>query len=348
MGESKYFEKLNKLIEDIINCTSKNFPSLKNDAKRCFDDIYNYLINNNNNFNNESNQNYCENNYSNYFIRYLRIKYQIEINKNISNENIIISKGKIICELIFWLIKETKMFSFQQILKFLQDIIETIPFSGIEQIFNLVSEFVKSSQYYSLNKEEGKLDILFLQNIFLKRIDNNLDNELRGKVLLLFCDFFSIEEKSGINKNGKYSNNQMNEELSNYSNDNSDTVINDEEPKIEIEENIEKKIILLDKDIINIKDSNNMKEDKIEKNKMIIEEEIKTNENNNIKDIKDNKMKEEKNNYKKDINIGKEQNEKILFYEQFWKIEKILINPFMVCKLFYNLYNNKLFYFIAI
>ena len=29
-------------------------------------------------------------------------------------------------------------------------------------------------------------------------------------------------------------------------------------------------------------------------------------------------------------------------------IQKILINPFMVCKLFYNLYNNKLFYFIAI
>ena len=362
MGESKYFYKLNKLIEDIINCTQENLPSLKNDAKKLFNDIYNTLNNNNinnNNNNNESIPNCCENNYTIYFIRNLRLKYQKEINKNISNENLISYKGKTICEFIFWLLNETKILSFQQILKLLQDIIETIPFSGVEPIFNIVSEFVKNSQCYSINKE-GKLDILFLQNIFLKRTNNNLDNELRGKLLLLFCDFFSIEEKSGINKNGIYSKNQINEELSNYSNDNSDTVINEDDAKMDIEENKDNiKLSDKNKDInntINIKDEN---KDEKKDNKMIVEEEIKKIENNDIKEIKndikndkenikDNKIKEEKNNNETSINIGKKQNEKVIFYEQFWIIQKILINPFMVCKLFYNLYNNKLFYFIAI
>ena len=358
MGESKYFEKLNKLIEDIINCTQANFPSLKNDAKKLFNDIYNTLNNNNkinNNNYNESIPNCCENKYTIYFIRSLRLKYQKEINKNISNENLIISKGKIICEFIFWLLNETKILSFQQILKLLQDIVETIPFSGVESIFNIVSEFVKNSQCYSINKE-GKLDILFLQNIFLKRTNNNLDNELRGKLLLISCDLFSIEEKSGINKNGIYSKNQINEELSNYSNDNSDTVINEDDTKMEIEEN---------KDNIKLSDKNkdinnaiNINDEKKEENKMIVEEEIKKADNNDIKEIKndkndkenikDNKIKEEKNNNDTGINIGKEQNEKVILYDQFWIIQKILINPFMVCKLFYNLYNNKLFYFIAI
>ena len=362
MSESKYFDKLNKLIDNIINCTQTNFPSLKNDAKKLFNDIYNTLYNNNNNINNNE-SNFCENNYSIYFIRNLRLKYQKEITKNISNENLIISKGKTICEFIFWLLNETKILSFQQILKFLQDIIETIPFSGVEAIFNLVSAYVKNSQCYSTNKD-GKLDILFLQNIFLKRTNNNLDNELRGKLLLLFCDFFSIEEKSGINKNGLYSKNQINEELSNYSNDNSDTVINEEDVKMEIEENKENNIKLSDKNkdnnnAISIKDEN--KNEKKEENKMIVEEEIKKVENNDIKEkkdkkdekmdkenIKDNKIKENKNNNEININIGKEQNEKVIFYEQFWIIQKILINPFMVCTLFYNLYNNKIFYFIAI
>lgn len=357
MGESKYFIKLDKLIESIINCNPKDILSLKNDGKKCFDNIYSNFTNNSIN---EQSSNF-ENIYTNYFIRNLRLKYQKETFNNISNENIIISKAKIICEYILWLIQETKNFSFQQILKFLQDIIETIPFSGIEQIFNLVCEYIGSSKLNSLNKDDkdGKLNILFLQNIFLKRINNNLNNELRGKILLFFCNFFSIDEKSGTNKNGKYSKNQVNDELSNYSNDNSDTVINDEDGRMDIDENTEKNITLSDKgkdnnNINNNEDKNNNSEEK-KKNKIEIEEikkinndlkEIKEKNEDEKDNIKDNKIKDENNNNEKGIN--KELNQKIIFYEQFWKIEKILINPFMVCKLFYNLYNNKLFYFIAV
>ena len=141
------------------------------------------------------------------------------------------------------------------------------------------------------------MDILLIQNIFLKRTNNNLDSSLRGKILLLFCDLFSITEKSGTNIKGKYSSNQIDEEISVYSNDNSDTVVNDEDVKMQTEKEKEK-----EKADVN--------------NKMIIEEEKKGTDKDNKSNMTE---------------LCAEKNEKIKLYEQFWVIEKILINPFMVC-----------------
>ena len=368
MGESKYIAQLNKLIDETIACTQEKLPSLKNAAKKCLTDINKYL-----NDNNELDpKNPDENFFSYYLIRQLRIKYQLEINKSISNDTKIISLGKIICEFIFWLINESKIISFQQLIKFLQDIVETIPLSGLEEIFNLISEFLKNLDNSLI--ETKKLDILLLQNIFLRRINNNLDDKLRGKIFLLFCSLFSISDKSGVNLKGKYSQNKIDEELSNYSNDNSDTIINEEDAKMDIdveEKNAEKKVDKNGKDVIvinesknnNIKDTNNKAEEK-----MVIEDESKRDEiqkdgNKDIaatkkedkekekeekkEEVKDNKMVEDNNNNEIDGNIGKELNEKNIFYEQFWIIEKILINPFMVCKKLYNLYNNKNFLFYS-
>jgi hypothetical protein len=235
---------------------------------------------------------------SDYFLRQLRIKYQKDIINNISEETKIISKGLLICEFIFWIINETKFISFKQSLKLLQDIIETIPFLGLEELFNLMSSSLKKLDNSFI--EQGKLDILLIQNIFLKRTNNNLDSSLRGKILLLFCDLFSITEKSGTNIKGKYSTNQIDEEISIYSNDNSDTIINDEDAKMNPEKEKEKE-----------------KEKADENNKMIIEEEKKETDKKNI----NNNMPE----------LCAEKNEKIKIYEQFWVIEKILISPFMVC-----------------
>ena len=345
MGESSYIDQLNTLIGNIINSTQENLPSLKISTKNCLEEINNY-INKNNLYkqdNNNNDYNISDNNFSNYFIRNIRKKYQLEITNNISNENKIISLGKIICELFLWIIKETNIISLGQIIGIIQDIVETIPLSGLEDIFNIVRDSLKNidislitSEKNGKNdkKEKLKLEILFLHNLFLKRIKNNINDKLRGKIFLLFCDIFSISEVSGVNKNGKYSNNQLNDELSNYSNDNDDTVINGEEAKMVIDE---------------IKKEKNEKiEEKKYNNKMEIEEEEKKENKENSKENKeDNKIDDEKSENTLDLNLEKEKNEKKILYDQFWKIEQILINPFMVCKLIYNLYNNKIFYFIA-
>ena len=183
-------------------------------------------------------------------------------------------------------------------MKLLQDIVETIPFQGLEELFILMSSSLKKLDNSLI--EKGKLDILLIQNIFLKRTNNNLDSSLRGKILLLFCDLFSITEKSGTNIKGKYSSNQLNEEISVYSNDNSDTVINDDDIKMQ-------------------KDLLKEKEKEVEENKMQIEEE------------KKDKNKEEEKNSETETDFCAEKNEKIKLYEQFWFIEKILIDPFIVC-----------------
>ena len=289
MGESKHFENLDKLISEIFSSNKESFSILQKSTKDIISEI-NTFINNNK----SPSETDLKNIFSNYFTNKLRLKFQKEIINNISNETLIISKGIFICEYIFWLIIDTKFISFKQSLKLLQDIIETIPFLGLEELFNLMSSSLKKLDNSFI--EQGKLDILLIQNIFLKRTNNNLDSSLRGKILLLFCDLFSITEKSGTNIKGKYSSNQIDEEISCYSNDNSDTIINDEDAKM----NPEKE-----------------KEKADENNKMIIEEEKKETDKKNI----NNNMPE----------LCAEKNEKIKLYEQFWVIEKILISPFMVC-----------------
>ena len=292
MGESKSIEQLNKLIEVIISSKKESFDSLKNTTKILIEEINVFI---NSNINNLSETNMKEV-LSDYFIRQLRLKYQKDIINNISEDTTITSKGLLIVEFIFWLIEETKFISFKQSLKLFQDIVETIPFQGLEELFTLMSSSLKKLDNSFI--EKGKLDILLIQNIFLKRTNVNLDSSLRGKILLLFCDLFSITEKSGTNIKGKYSSNQLNEEISVYSNDNSDTVINDDDIKMQ-------------KDLL--------KEKKIEENKMQIEEE------------KKDKNKEEEKNSETETDFCAEKNEKIKLYEQFWFIEKILIDPFIVC-----------------
>ena len=287
MGESKYFEDLNKLIEEIFSSNKESFSTLQKSTNDLISEINTFIKSNNKN----PSESDMKNIFSNYFTNKLRLKFQKEIINNISNESLIISKGIFICEYIFWLIIDTKFISFKQSLKLLQDIIETIPFLGLEELFNLMSSSLKKLDNSFI--EQGKLDILLIQNIFLKRTNNNLDSSLRGKILLLFCDLFSITEKSGTNIKGKYSSNQIDEEISIYSNDNSDTVVNDEDNKVQ-----------------------NEKEKADDNNKMIIEEEKKETDKKNNNSIPD---------------LYTEKNEKIKLYEQFWVIEKILINPFMVC-----------------
>ena len=289
MGESKYIELLNKLIEDILNTKKENLPALKNSTKQLIDEINNFI---NSNQKSPSEKDTKET-LSDYFIRQLRLKFQKEIIKNISNESKLISDNILIYDFIFWLMNETQFISFRQSSRIIQDIVEIIPFPGLEELFTLMSSSLKKLDNSFI--EKGKLDILYIQNIFLKRTNNNLDSSLRGKILLLFCDLFSITEKSGINSKGKYSTNQINEEISVYSNDNSDTVINDEDIKMQKEV---------------------LKEN--EENKMEIEE-------------KNEKNKDEEKNSESETDLFMEKNEKKKLYEQFWVIEKILINPFMVC-----------------
>ncbi len=289
MGESKYIELLNKLIEDILNTKKENLPTLKNSTKQLIDEINNFI---NTNQKSPSEKDIKET-LSDYFIRQLRLKFQKEIIKNISNESKLISDNILIYDFIFWLMNETQFISFRQSSRIIQDIVEIIPFPGLEELFTLMSSSLKKLDNSFI--EKGKLDILYIQNIFLKRTNNNLDSSLRGKILLLFCDLFSITEKSGINSKGKYSTNQINEEISVYSNDNSDTVINDEDIKMQKEV---------------------LKEN--EENKMEIEE-------------KNEKNKDEEKNSESETDLFMEKNEKKKLYEQFWVIEKILINPFMVC-----------------
>jgi hypothetical protein len=292
MGESKYIELLNKLIEDILNTKKENLPTLKNSTKQLIDEINNFI---NSNQKSPSEKDIKET-LSDYFIRQLRLKFQKEIIKNISNESKLISDNILIYDFIFWLMNETQFISFRQSSRIIQDIVEIIPFPGLEELFTLMSSSLKKLDNSFI--EKGKLDILYIQNIFLKRTNNNLDSSLRGKILLLFCDLFSITEKSGINSKGKYSTNQINEEISIYSNDNSDTVINDEDIKMQ-------------KEVLKENEEN-------EENKMEIEE-------------KNEKNKDEEKNSESETDLFMEKNEKKKLYEQFWVIEKILINPFMVC-----------------
>ena len=242
MGESKHLEQLNNIISKIMISTKEDLPSLKDFTKKSLEPM-NSLLNTLEDSKEKEKKDKLPSQVSpgqllsNYFIRQMRLKYQIEIDKNITNEQKLISIGKLMSEFIFWLMKETKLINLNQSLKFLQDIVETYPLSGLEELFNLISESLKKIDKNTLIKE-GKLDVLLMQNLFLKRININLNSKLRGKICLLFCDIFSITDKSGTNSKGKYSQNIIDEELSNFSNDNSDVTVKNEEEdnKMEIDD----------------------------------------------------------------------------------------------------------------
>ena len=338
MGESKHLEQLNNIISKIMISTKEDLPSLKDFTKKCLEPMNNLL-----NALEDSKEKDKKDKLptqvnpgqllSNYFIRQMRLKYQIEIDKNIANEKKLISIGKLMCEFIFWLIKETKLINLNQSLKFLQDIVETYPLSGLEELFNLISESLKKIDKNTLIKE-GRLDVLLMQNLFLKRININLNAKLRGKICLLFCDIFSITDKSGTNSKGKYSQNIINDELSNFSNDNSDVTVKNEEEdnKMDIED-------LKQENNINKNKEKTNEEKKKEEAKMEIEEDAKKEDSKkdekNIVNNYELKVKEKEREREKIleiINEKKEENEKTKLYKQFWKIEKILINPFIVRK----------------
>ena len=125
---------------------------------------------------------------------------------------------------------------------------------------------------------------------------------------------FFNSEVSGSNKRVKYSNNQLNDELSNYSNDNDDTVINGEEAKMEIDEKMEKFG----------KKKKKVIEEKRDKNKMEIEEEKKDEKENkeNLKENKEDKIDDEKGENTLDLNLEKEKNEKKIYLNNFGKLNK--------------------------
>ena len=325
MGESKHLEQLNNIILKIMNSTMEDLSSLKDFTKKCLEPM-NGLLNALEDSKEKDKKDKLPTQaspgqlLSNYFIRQMRLKYQIEIDKNITNEQKLISFGKLMCEFLFWLIKETKLINLNQSLKFLQDIVETYPLLGLEELFNLISESLKKIDKNTLIKE-GKLDVLLMQNLFLKRININLNSKLRGKICLLFCDIFSITDKSGTNSKGKYSQNIIDDELSNFSNDNSDVTVKNEEEENKM-------------DIDDIKQENTNKEKKQEEDKMEIEKEIKKEESKYDRKEKEREREREREREKilEKINEKKEENEKTKLYKQFWKIEKILINPFIVRK----------------
>lgn len=164
------------------------------------------------------------NDIGNYLMRQLRLKYQKEILNSIDKESKIISLAKLIIEYIFWFVHEIKYGLFNNSLKILQDIVETIPSTGLEQIFDSIKLFLTKIEIELF--ELGQFDILFIINSLMKRTEINLDKNLRGKIQLLYCELFSLTDKSGVNKLGKYSLNQINEE-------NSDNI---KEDKMEIED----------------------------------------------------------------------------------------------------------------
>ena len=81
MGESKYIEQLNKLIEDILSSKKETISVLQNTSKQIIEDITIFI---NSNASNPSETNIKEI-LSDYFIRQLRLKYQKDIINNISS-----------------------------------------------------------------------------------------------------------------------------------------------------------------------------------------------------------------------------------------------------------------------
>ena len=174
------------------------FKNLKNEnAKNQISEKLNKIIENNKNKENIDNK-------ITEFVKELRIQYQLNLNKYLSNNLNHIELGLSFTDFILWLCNN-KYIPFSSLLTILEDVIETIPIDGIEKIFEVLSNFLKE---INLNQiEERKLSLLKITNIVLKRLSSSLDSKFRGKVQLLLSEIFKLSEKSGVNLKGLYSNN---------------------------------------------------------------------------------------------------------------------------------------------
>ena len=140
----------------------------------------------------------------NQFVKEIRIQYQLNLNKYLSNNLNHIELGLFFTNFILWLCNN-EYIPFSSSLTILEDVIETIPLDGIEQIFEVLSDFLKERNLKQI--EDRKLSLLKITNILLKRLSSSLDTKFRGKVQLLLSEIFKLSEKSGVNLKGLYSNN---------------------------------------------------------------------------------------------------------------------------------------------
>ena len=174
------------------------FKNLKNEgAKNQISEKLNKIIENNKNKENIDNK-------ITEFVKELRIQYQLNLNKYLSNNLNHIELGLSFTDFILWLCNN-QYIPFSSLLTILEDVIETIPIDGIEKIFEVLSNFLK--EINSNQIEERKLSLLKITNIVLKRLSSSLDTKFRGKVQLLLSEIFKLSEKSGVNLKGLYSNN---------------------------------------------------------------------------------------------------------------------------------------------
>ena len=174
------------------------FKNLKNEgAKNQISEKLNKIIENNKNKENIDNK-------ITEFVKELRIQYQLNLNKYLSNNLNHIELGLSFTDFILWLCNN-QYIPFSSLLTILEDVIETIPIDGIEKIFEVLSNFLK--EINSNQIEERKLSLLKITNIVLKRLSSSLDSKFRGKVQLLLSEIFKLSEKSGVNLKGLYSNN---------------------------------------------------------------------------------------------------------------------------------------------
>ncbi len=140
----------------------------------------------------------------NQFVKEIRIQYQLNLSKYLSNHLNHIELGLFFTNFILWLCNN-EYIPFSSSLTILEDVIETIPLDGIEQIFEVLSDFLKERNLNQI--EDRKLSLLKITNILLKRLSSSLDTKFRGKVQLLLSEIFKLSEKSGVNLKGLYSNN---------------------------------------------------------------------------------------------------------------------------------------------
>ena len=174
------------------------FKNLKNEgAKNQISEKLNKIIENNKNKENIDNK-------ITEFVKELRIQYQLNLNKYLSNNLNHIELGLSFTDFILWLCNN-QYIPFSSLLTILEDVIETIPIDGIEKIFEVLSNFLK--EINSNQIEERKLSLLKITNIVLKRLSSSLDSKFRGKVQLLLSKIFKLSKKSGVNLKGLYSNN---------------------------------------------------------------------------------------------------------------------------------------------